>query len=405
MNINNGIMKLKVIFSSVFMLVSSSLIGQQTKILSGISAYQYDSNGKEIENHFYTCTNGNEEGPDKTFTHYNADGSIKEQVIIDMYNDTMQKNVYLYNGDQITITFYDYYGAEAVASGKVVYYGVEDKIETEEQVVSFLVNIPMFACDSFQLFIWNTISWEKNMSGIYTYNQYQNPTKLLLKINQGMEFDLQINYQYDARQNCIQMIANVVVYNMPLSLMNIDQTFDQNDKLLETYMYPNVNPLLEQAIGSTLDSFLIEQKVRYAYNSRGDIETVTSLMFDETLSVFIETAMNEYVYKSIQVNAEEVYVVDTVYTYVITSVQGVEEALKALEDISLYPNPVVDILYVDGLKTTATYTIFDLTGKDLYTQTVSPGTTGLSLQTLAKGMYIVKIQNEKGVYQAKVMKK
>lgn len=59
-------MNIKLLFALFFFVLTTNLFAQQeSKTLVSINAYGYDSEGKEIENHFYTVANGMEEGPDK----------------------------------------------------------------------------------------------------------------------------------------------------------------------------------------------------------------------------------------------------------------------------------------------------------------------------------------------------
>ncbi|MES2630108.1 MAG: T9SS type A sorting domain-containing protein [Bacteroidota bacterium] len=62
------------------------------------------------------------------------------------------------------------------------------------------------------------------------------------------------------------------------------------------------------------------------------------------------------------------------------------------EAISVYPNPVKDILSV-SCQETAAYQLFDLGGKTVANGTIHPGTTHLDLSELAKGVYQLKISS------------
>ncbi len=60
---------------------------------------------------------------------------------------------------------------------------------------------------------------------------------------------------------------------------------------------------------------------------------------------------------------------------------------------SIYPNPVQDVLHITTAQEAAAYQILDLTGKVVQAGQLNYSTT-LSLQDLASGMYILKIENE-----------
>lgn len=395
-------MNLKRIFTLFFVVLSTTLMSQQqTKTLASLYAYLYDSEGREIENHFYTYTNGTEEGPDKTYTLYNNDGTKKEQVMINTLNDTSGKYIYVYENDCITITSYGYYGSEIVPESKIVYYGVQDFVETEDLVTSYWFGISMYQCDSFKIFSWNSTTWELNINGVYTYNVNDKPDKLILTVT-DMSIDLQITYQYN-NNNCTKMFVSVLMMNTPLSLMNIEQTFNASSQLTEIYMYPNINPLLEQ-FDEEISSYLVEEKIQYTYNTQEDVATVTYLTYNDSTSTFVTSGMSEYVYKLIQVNQEDKYVVDTLYNYIFDYQTNINALTNKALSISIYPNPATESISVQGVETASTVSIFDVKGKQLFSRNITPENTKMYVESLSRGMYIVKIQNKEGVFLSKFLK-
>ena len=77
--------------------------------------------------------------------------------------------------------------------------------------------------------------------------------------------------------------------------------------------------------------------------------------------------------------------------------------------VKIYPNPVSDKLnvYVVADNTQKMLTLFDLTGKVIYTQSLNDMFTTLSLQKLASGVYLIKITepNGKVLFSEKFVKK
>jgi hypothetical protein len=67
------------------------------------------------------------------------------------------------------------------------------------------------------------------------------------------------------------------------------------------------------------------------------------------------------------------------------------------KDISIYPNPVHEILNVN-LKNNnrATISIIDINGKEALRQTTSSPNNRISLMNLSSGMYLIKVSNENG---------
>lgn len=396
-------MKMKIIISAILIVLSNSLFSQTSKELSAISAFMYNTKGKVIEQHYYTISSGQEDGPQKTFIFYNNNDKVKEQVVINTFGDTTEKIIYQYQGDQITVIDYSYYGSEVIPVSKSVYYGVKESEENNQNALSFMFegSIGMYLCDSFHIYVWDSDVWASYVKGSYTFNAYDNPDKALINIvmEEAMGMDLQMDFIYDNKQNCTQMKASVVVATIPLSLMKVDQTYDANSNLTEIHVYPDVSPIL----GDNFDDYLTEQKTIYTYNTHNDVSTVTYFTKDESSDNLLETGSAKYVYTSMTINSEIKYVVDTIYHYgeLIT---GIEDQKQSITEIIIYPNPAKDKMNIQGIESASTLMIYDINGKQIHTQSIKPDDISVSVQSLARGMYILKIINQKGVYFSKFMK-
>ncbi len=390
----------------LFLTLTTSIFSQEIKkTLLSINAYKYDIKGKEIENHHYNVINNIPEGPDKTFTSYNDNGTKNIIFTLNSLNDTSDTKIYSYENKKITILSYQYYGATSVPNTKIIYYGIKDNNEIKEIVVDYLFNIPMYKCDSFHIFKWNNEDWQESVVGKYTYNTYNNPTKIILTLNDyasNMPINLQITYQYDSKQNCNKMFVSILMYAMPLSLMNVEQTFNTSSQLTETYLYPNVNPLLSQYLGEDIEDILIEQKIKYTYNVNEKIETVSILTLDESSEKFIEQSRQEFVYIKKTIEGINQYLLDTAYTYKIEDPSSILSL--TLSNILFYPNPASDFLTLDGIDLYSDIYIYNLGGKLLIFKQLNINDKSLYIGSLPVGMYIIKIKNKKEVYTSKFLK-
>lgn len=81
----------------------------------------------------------------------------------------------------------------------------------------------------------------------------------------------------------------------------------------------------------------------------------------------------------------------------ILSVQ--EEQL--VKEINLYPNPIKDILYIQSAYPVKEIKVYNMQGKLL--KTVS-NVAEISLSFLPKGMYLVQVRTEEGLFNEKVLK-
>jgi len=88
---------------------------------------------------------------------------------------------------------------------------------------------------------------------------------------------------------------------------------------------------------------------------------------------------------------------------------GLEETIKAEPEISFYPNPVNDVLVIDGLneiEDSVIITVSDLNGKLFFNEKIISQTIDyeLNLETYQNGVYIIKVQSGEFVKAYKVVK-
>ncbi|WP_191906934.1 T9SS type A sorting domain-containing protein [Adhaeribacter soli] len=120
------------------------------------------------------------------------------------------------------------------------------------------------------------------------------------------------------------------------------------------------------------------------YNANGDI---TERIYREW-----DQATNSY--RSFQ---KQVY-------YNFTRISGIKEASLPLH-VQLYPNPASDRVTIQmetPLQTTVL--ISDLTGRPVYKHELKPTDRQLNIASLAKGTYIIRLQNARGTYISKFLK-
>lgn len=75
----------------------------------------------------------------------------------------------------------------------------------------------------------------------------------------------------------------------------------------------------------------------------------------------------------------------------------------SIAKLSLYPNPVNQILNLKGIKNISSYEVFDTTGK-LVTSGSAKGSS-IDVSQLAIGKYIIKVKSDDGVYTESFIKK
>ena len=88
-----------------------------------------------------------------------------------------------------------------------------------------------------------------------------------------------------------------------------------------------------------------------------------------------------------------------------TSIIEMTTSIPLITDkgIKLYPNPITDYLYVEGIENTCSMSIVDLKGEVLFFGNVI-NKEKVSLTNFRKGIYIVKLTINNSVAQQKIIK-
>lgn len=82
--------------------------------------------------------------------------------------------------------------------------------------------------------------------------------------------------------------------------------------------------------------------------------------------------------------------------------QQVEDLPTAATDVrinslNIYPNPAYDIIHLDAQNSEAQLTISDGSGKIVLRRTIQPGDNAIDISNLRSGMFVLKVQSEKGI--------
>lgn len=83
--------------------------------------------------------------------------------------------------------------------------------------------------------------------------------------------------------------------------------------------------------------------------------------------------------------------------------EGSSVESNILTDVNVYPNPVVDVLRIDGDLKDGTYSIYTITGQNVKTGELN-GSVLVDLSEINSGMYILEINQDSGSYKTKFTK-
>jgi len=81
----------------------------------------------------------------------------------------------------------------------------------------------------------------------------------------------------------------------------------------------------------------------------------------------------------------------TVYRFAPASIAGINTFSK--KAFVLYPNPVQDNLHITKIESDANYEVFSVLGAKVLSGTISAGGSTINVESLDKGVYIIKIGN------------
>ncbi len=76
-----------------------------------------------------------------------------------------------------------------------------------------------------------------------------------------------------------------------------------------------------------------------------------------------------------------------------------------LQNLNVYPNPVLDVLNIDSDSKVSGVTVYDLTGKAVSSHTMAAQKNQINLSKLSPGVYVVTVQTEAGSKTVKILKK
>src|SRR5690554_2174490 len=91
------------------------------------------------------------------------------------------------------------------------------------------------------------------------------------------------------------------------------------------------------------------------------------------------------------------FIDDVIINYDVLSVQDV-----APNSWAIYPNPVKDILNLEGLNTVESYVIYDVSGRKL--EEADNNTQQINLSHLSNGVYLLQVNTDKGQVSKKFIK-
>lgn len=400
-------------FTNVFAQVNPfKLLGQKSieaqtdSVMNGYMLFDYDNNGNEIKSYIYESAD-TLYTPDSyklyliSYNVYDAKNRLVEKGQLTQTGDTITKYVYNYteNGGKTNINMIVYNYENINDTSEVIlesnFYGIKEN-DNFTQIFNYLeikeLFGDMFLCDSLNIHMKESemTEGELTMYGVYSFDAQGNPTKLEITglEMEGMAMDININFTNE--NNLLKTMSvemSMMEGMMKIELLKGTATYS-NNLLTELLMEPGENEMMPA-------DMLDKLKINFTYNAKNNMHSISYYTFDAETEKFQLDNKMYYVYKSNDLT-------DTVKSYIYDVVTGIK--INNQINVTISPNPVKDMLQIDGIQSTTQINIYDASGKMVMSKEINSENAVISMQSLSKGLYIIRINNKEGISFKKVIK-
>jgi len=253
-------------------------------------------------------------------------------------------------------------------------------------------------------------NWYYFSSDEYTFNSLGKEThyisSLWNKTTQVWENDYKTEFNYDSFQNNTSSVTYINVtpgINPSWELHSKDEySYDTNGNqiLLAEYKWDNVNSLWVGLF-----------KVEDAFDSSGKRNLKTDYNWDSSNRSWVGSSKSEITYDS---NGNEAFnysyiynsgwIQDAISTYYFSEKMNTPVINPDNIKISIFPNPVKNNVQISGLKELSRFTIFDSTGKIVYSKDIF-NNESINLSNLSTGTYLIRLTTKEGIVTSKISKK
>jgi len=225
---------------------------------------------------------------------------------------------------------------------------------------------------------WDAINniWKGNSKMEYTSDSNGNRT-------------LRLSYSWDATNNIWK------------GSYKYERTYDING---------NETLYVSYAWDATKNVWIGSYKYERTYDINGNETLDVSYNWDATNNIWKGTTKYEYNYDSNGNKAQRIYFTFSsewvlgyisTYFYSLKNIAAVSNPSSI--NIHIYPNPAKNELQITGLTEPSKFSLFDLNGKSLMSKNIINNEV-ISISTLSKGIYIVRLKTSEGSIISKLIK-
>jgi hypothetical protein len=233
--------------------------------------------------------------------------------------------------------------------------------------------------------VWQNNNWENSDKYTYTYDDRNNPLTYLWQEWQNNDWvnSWKVTYTYNDRNYPLTYLSQEWQNNNWENSRNNTITYDdRNNQLTSLYQ-----------IWQNNDWNSGYQEI-YTYNEDNNaVSGENSMGYNISLSMYYNNMQSVQRYSCQRFTASYIKVAKPA---------AIAETGNGLENgIGIYPNPVQDVLHIQSSVTIEQAAIYDMNGRIVRQVQM---TNDIAVQDLARGIYMIKIQTNKGIEIRKIVK-
>ena len=163
--------------------------------------------------------------------------------------------------------------------------------------------------------------------------------------------------------------------------IRVSHTHLESDLYVTTLLHPNENQLVVHVFNSGNQSIPMTVEIPHNTSDIFRYTTDTSLDFNKTEVDFIDA------HRFIETD----FTAKSISSFVFDFSSTLSKESQEINPITIFPNPTSGLIFFSGSNTEVQCSVFAISGKKLFEQTVSYGKS-LDLSKLRRGLYFIQIQ-------------
>lgn len=210
-----------------------------------------------------------------------------------------------------------------------------------------------------------------------------------------------ISQLQEGKKYCVEFYVNLINHAY-FGYDRIGAYISKDSLCVPTYGYLHFIPQVENPAGNVIIDTLNWTLISGSFIAQGGEQFITIGNFSP--DSLVQTLINDTV-----IGDWPYYNLDDVSVTLCDSTQGVNEIEWDKFNFNIYPNPVKDYFNIEfsnskGINEQISISVYNIQGQLLLQQTIKQAITEIDVTMLAKGVYIVKVENSTSITFKKIIK-